>query len=94
VVGRDGQDGDDAGRRGETPVLARLRRDLSAAEERLALAEREYHDSGKLMTEVWGQLRAELENARTVKGDDDDATGTPAAQGGSDGDGRDGDREP
>jgi hypothetical protein len=50
-----------------TDEVARLRRDLSSAEERLAIAEREYHDSGKLMTEMWGQLRAELENARPAK---------------------------
>jgi hypothetical protein len=47
--------------------VARLRRDLSSAEERLSAAERTYHDDGKLMQEMWLQLRGELENARKVE---------------------------
>ena len=43
--------------------VARLQRDLSAAQERLETAEREYHSNGMLMREVWDQLRSELENA-------------------------------
>ena len=41
----------------------RLQRDLSAAKQRLATAQREYDADGTLMREVWQQLRAELENA-------------------------------
>lgn len=50
-----------------TDEVARLRRDLSAAEERLSEAEREYNAQGKLLREMWDQTRGELENARPPK---------------------------
>jgi len=52
--------------------VARLKRDLSAAQQRLATAEREYDADGVLMREVWSQLRSELENARRVSSTQDD----------------------